>query len=99
MLNKRLRLYPRAITDLEDIYLYGVGEFGLEKAESYIKNIEVAFQNVANTPDISRKCDHIRSGLLAWNVESHVIFLKKTKTTVTSRTNLTLHLPWTPPAP
>ena len=80
MLNKRLRLYPRAITDLEDIYLYGVGEFGLEKAESYIKNIEVAFQNVANTPDISRKCDHIRSGLLAWNVESHVIFLKKTKT-------------------
>ena len=61
MLNKNWRLYPRAITDLEDIYLYGLGEFGLEKAESYIKNIEVAFQNVANTPDISRKCDHIRS--------------------------------------
>jgi len=80
MLNKSWRLYPKAITDLEDIYLYGLGEFGLEKAESYIKNIEVSFQNVANTPDISRKCDHIRSKLLAWNVESHVIFFKKIKT-------------------
>lgn len=78
MLNKSWRLYPKAIKDLEDIYSYGLDAFGLEKAESYIKNIEVAFQNIANTPDISRKCDHIRNKLLAWNIESHVVFFKKT---------------------
>lgn len=80
MPNKAWRLYPKAITDIEDIYLFGLSEFGLKKAESYIRNIEDAFQNIANTPDISRKCDHIRSKLLAWNIESHVIFFKKTKT-------------------
>ena len=80
MLNKSWQLYPKAILDPENIYLYGLGEFGLEKTENYIRNIEAAFKNVANTPGISRKCDHIRSKLLAWNVESHVIFFKKTKT-------------------
>lgn len=80
MLNKSYRLYPKAITDLENIYLYGVSLFGLKKAENYIKSIEDAFQTVANNPDYSRKCDHIRSKLMAWNIESHVIFFKTTKT-------------------
>ncbi len=80
MLNKSYRLYPKAIIDLENIFLYGLNEFGLKKVENYIKNMEDAFQNIANNPDCSRKCDHIRSKLMAWNIESHIIFFRKTKT-------------------
>ena len=79
MLNKIYQLYPKAMTDLENIYLYGRSEFGLKKADSYIKNMEIAFQNIANNPDCARQCFHIRNKLMAWNVESHVIFFKKTK--------------------
>lgn len=59
MPNKTFRLYPKAINDLEDIYLYSVREFGLQRTEDYILAIETSFQYLANDPLISRKCDYI----------------------------------------
>lgn len=78
MPNKTFRLYPKAINDLEDIYLYSVREFGLQRTEDYILAIETSFQYLANDPLISRKCDYIHQNLRAFNVGSHVIFLKIT---------------------
>ena|SRR3990167_2843408 len=78
MPNKTFRLYPKAINDLEDIYLYSAREFGLQRTEDYILAIASSFQYLASDPLISRKCDYIHQNLRAFNVGSHVIFLKIT---------------------
>jgi toxin ParE1/3/4 len=78
MVNKTYLLYPKAIDDLESIYLYSAREFGIKRTDDYILAIESGFQNVANDPLISRKCDDVRQNLRAFNIGSHVIFFKIT---------------------
>ena len=78
MRNKTYRLYPKAINDLESIYLYSSNEFGIQRTEDYFLIIETSFQHLADDPLISRKCDYIRQNLRAFNVGSHVIFFKIT---------------------
>jgi len=58
MPNKTYRLYPKAIEDLEAIYLYSTQEFGIKRTEDYILAIEASFQHLADDPLISRKCDY-----------------------------------------
>ena len=74
MANKVYRLYPKAIEDIESVYLYSTREFGIKRTEDYILAIEVSFQHLTDDPLISRKCDYIRQGLRAFNVGSHIIF-------------------------
>ena len=78
MPNKTYRLYPKAISDLESIYLYSSSEFGVERTEDYFLAIETSFQCLADDPLIARKCDYIRQNLRAFNVGSHIIFFKIT---------------------
>lgn len=66
MVNKTYRLYPKAIEDLESIYLYSLQEFGVKRTEDYILAIQSSFQHLANDPLISRKCDFIRQDLRAF---------------------------------
>ncbi len=74
MTNKTFRLYPKAIDDLEAIYLYSTREFGTQRTEDYILALESSFQYLADEPLISRQCDNIRQNLRAFNVGSHLIF-------------------------
>ncbi|MDR3442733.1 MAG: type II toxin-antitoxin system RelE/ParE family toxin [Legionella sp.] len=78
MSNKTYRLYPKAIEELESIYLYSTHEFGIKRTEDYIWALESSFQHLADDPLISRKCDYIRSDLRAFNVGSHIVFFKAT---------------------
>lgn len=78
MMNKSYRLYPKAIADLESIYLYSSKEFGIKRTEDYILAIDSTFQHLAEDPLISRKCDYIRPYLRAFNVGSHIVFFKIT---------------------
>lgn len=78
MPNKTYRLYPKAIEDIESIYLYSSSEFGIKRTKDYILAIEASFCQLADDPLISRKCEYLRSSLRAFNVGSHVIFLKTT---------------------
>lgn len=74
MSNKTYRLYPKAVDDLESIYMYSMREFGLKRTEDYIFAIEESFQHLADDPLIARKCDDVRKGLRAYNIGSHIIF-------------------------
>ncbi|HAU1484767.1 TPA: type II toxin-antitoxin system RelE/ParE family toxin [Legionella pneumophila] len=78
MPNKTYRLYPKAIEDLESIYLYSIREFGIKRTEDYILAIQTSFQYLTDDPLISRTCDYVRQDLRAFNVGSHVIFFKMT---------------------
>lgn len=78
MPNKTYRLYPKAINDLESIYLYSSSEFGIQRTEDYFLVIEKTFQRLADDLLISRKCDYIGQDLRVFNVGSHIIFFKIT---------------------
>lgn len=78
MPNKKYRLYPKAIEDLESIYLYSAREFGIKKTKDYILAIEASFQHLGDDPLISRKCDYVRQDLRAFDIGSHVVFFKMT---------------------
>ena len=78
MPNKTYRLYPKAIEDLESIYVYSIREFGIKRTADYILAIESSFHNLADDPLISRICAYIRHDLRAFNVGSHIIFFKTT---------------------
>jgi toxin ParE1/3/4 len=79
MPNKTYLLYPKAIDDLESIYVYSLCEFGIKRTEDYILAIETSFQHLADDPLIARKSDYIRQNLRAFNVGSHVVFFKITE--------------------
>ena len=64
---------------LKRFFLYGCSEFGIKKAENYIKDLENEFQHLANNPAMGRNCHYIRNKLRAWNSGSHVIFFKQSK--------------------
>ncbi len=78
MPSRTYRLYPKAIEDLESIYLYSTSEFGNKRTEDYILALESSFQYLKDEPLISRKCDYIRPDLRAFNVGSHIVFFKTT---------------------
>ena len=60
-----------------------MSEFGIKRTEDYILAIEASFRQLADDPLIARKCDYLRHYLRAFNVGSHVIFLKITNYGIT----------------
>jgi toxin ParE1/3/4 len=77
------RLSPAAERDLEGIWKYTYGEWGLEQAELYIDLLAAAFQVLADSPMSAPACDHIRLGYRRRNVERHMIYFRVTDYGVT----------------
>lgn len=78
MADKTFRLRPKADDDLVAIYQFTVLQWGARQAEDYIRELNLAFQTLAENNRIGRDCDHVRSELRAHTVGSHVIFYKPT---------------------
>ena len=70
-------LRPKAEQYLEAIYQYGYQEFGVARAEQYIKNLDKAFHTLAKSPKLGRKYSYVREGLLAYPLISHIIFFRQ----------------------
>ncbi|WP_350303918.1 type II toxin-antitoxin system RelE/ParE family toxin [Photorhabdus viridis] len=76
MSSKTFFLKPKAEQDLEAIFEYSYQKFGLEKAYQYIKDIDRAFHTLAEEPRLARSYSHVRPGLKAFPVASHIIFFR-----------------------
>ncbi len=74
--NKRFQLRPKAEKDLERIYDYSLQEFGDERADQYIKDLNAAFYKLACDPSLAKNYTFVRSDLYSYRVVSHVIFFK-----------------------
>jgi toxin ParE1/3/4 len=72
------RLSPAAERDLERIWKYTLGEWGLEQADRYADLLTAAFQALAESPKSAPACDHIRQGYRRRNVERHMIYFRVT---------------------
>ncbi len=80
---KLFKLRSKADKDLEKIYRYSVEGWGTSHANSYIFDMEKAFQNLASNSQLGRDCSGIKTNLRAFRVVSHVIFYKPTAYGVT----------------
>ena len=76
MKKTNVRLRPKAAQDLTRIYEYSYQEFGSIRAEQYIKDLDSAFHKLAEEPSLGRDYGHIRRGLFAYKIVSHIIFFK-----------------------
>ncbi|AKJ41879.1 type II toxin-antitoxin system RelE/ParE family toxin [Pragia fontium] len=74
--SKEVRLTPKAISDLENIYRYSHREFGQIKAERYIRCIDAALNKLADFPQLGIHYFHLAKDLMGYKVESHIVFYR-----------------------
>ncbi len=76
--NKTIRLRPKAVTDLENIFEYSTEKFGISRAEHYILELNNTFTRLAVEPNIGKNYSHVKSELMGFPVVSHIVFYKYT---------------------
>ncbi|AAK24946.1 conserved hypothetical protein [Caulobacter vibrioides CB15] len=67
------RLSRKAEQDLIDIYVAGVGLFGVAQAERYQDTLEAAFGAIAAFPHIGRERPELRPPVRVHPCKSHII--------------------------
>jgi len=70
-------LKQKARDDLLAIGRYTRKEWGKAQQVRYLTQIDRAFHNLANKPDLGRLCDDIREGYFKYGVGKHVIFYRR----------------------
>jgi toxin ParE1/3/4 len=67
---------PRARREIEEIWEYSADQFGLDRADLYLRDIQRPAMTVAEDPRRGLACDKIRSGYRKFSVGSHILFFK-----------------------
>jgi toxin ParE1/3/4 len=70
------RLSPLAQADLDDIWNYSFEQWGLDQAETYIRDIRAAIEAAAERGAKGRRCDDIRPGYFKRAAGSHMMFYR-----------------------
>ncbi len=73
---KWYELSPEADQDLEAIFDYTDGEFGIDQAVEYLSGFDSLFVKIVNNPEIGKERDEIRKGLRSLLKEKHVVFYR-----------------------
>ena len=71
-------LTPKAEADLEGIWTYTASTWSAEQADTYIDQLTLHFEALAENPGLAAPCDHIRAGYRYVQSERHVIYLRTT---------------------
>lgn len=71
-------LSPAAQADLEQIWDYTRGRWGVDQAEEYLRELQRAIERAAANPRMGRSCDEIRSGYRKLASGSHTLFYRIT---------------------
>ena len=66
----------RAITDIEEIWLYTVEKRSVDQANRYYNLIFEEINYICKVPDCGKQVDYIRIGYRVSKVKSHLIFYK-----------------------
>ncbi|MCX7380009.1 MAG: type II toxin-antitoxin system RelE/ParE family toxin [Alphaproteobacteria bacterium] len=75
-------LTPRAQGDVEDIWSFTAGRWGIARAEGYIRDIQAIFGAIGLNPSGGQRCDHIRPGYFRRRVGAHVVFYRMSEAAV-----------------
>ena len=74
--NTRTVVSPRARADLDEIWDYTETNWGIDQAESYVRDIAAAFDIIAADPRRGQDCNHVRAGYRKYAVGAHVVFYR-----------------------
>jgi len=69
-------LSPRAQADLDEIWDYTADRWGLDRAETYTRQLWKDIAMVAKRPSLGRDCSEVRQGYLKYPSGSHVLFYR-----------------------
>ena len=70
-------LTKKANADMLAIGRYTIEKWGKAQCAKYLKQLDSTFFELAESPDIGRKCDDIRSGYYKYGVGKHLVFYRK----------------------
>tara|TARA_R100000789_G_C2944181_1_gene133020 strand:+ start:55 stop:348 length:294 start_codon:yes stop_codon:yes gene_type:complete len=62
--------------DIDDIYEFGVDEFGQDQALEYLIGLRTHFQFILKNPHIGKNRDEIKEGLFSFPYVSHIVFYR-----------------------
>ena len=71
------RLSKRADTDLIEVFVFGIEQFGLSQAETYQNQLAHCFERLADNPRLGRKADTIGEGVRRHESGSHVVLYEE----------------------
>ena len=71
-----------AVSDLEDIWLYTVGNWSVEQADRYYNLIFDEVNFICRNINTGKSIEHVRKGYRASKVKSHLIFFRVKNDTV-----------------
>lgn len=74
----RYLLSPAAQADLEQIWDYTEDRWGIDQADTYLREIQYVIERVAANPQIGRACNEIRRGYRKLSAGSHMVFYRLT---------------------
>ena len=72
----RYVLAEAAKNDLQEIYGFGIYEFGHSQAKRYLEGLRDYFEALTKNPDIGKQRDEIKVGLYCLPYVSHIIFYR-----------------------
>lgn len=75
----RIRTYKiskKAVSDLEEIWLYTVEKWSTDQADRYYNLIIDEINYICKNSDAGKSMEHVRKGYRASKVKSHLIFYK-----------------------
>lgn len=67
----------RAARDLIEIYKKTAKVWGIAQADKYDSGLEKIIDLLADSPDLGRKVDGVKTGYQCFDYERHVIFYRK----------------------
>ncbi len=73
-MNKQYRIRSLAQSDLESIWLYTLEQWGVERANTYLKTIIQRFDWSAENPLLGKHLDDIKEGYYCFPEGMHLIF-------------------------
>ena len=72
----------KAVSDLEEIWLYTVEKWSVEQADRYYNLIFDEINYICKNPYAGKSKEHIRKGYQASKVKSHLIFYRVVNDTI-----------------
>lgn len=72
----------KAVSDLEEIWLYAVEKWSIEQADRYYNLIFDEINYICRNIDAGKSMDHVRKGYRASKVKSHLIFYRVLNNTI-----------------
>lgn len=71
------KLTPLGAADIEDIAGHTLTTWGKAQCRRYLDELQACFQELAIHPNLGRKCDRIRPGLMRFETGRHVVFYRQ----------------------